>query len=188
MKTETFDVAASYDKMAETYDEAFNDPESVKENEFVFNIVGDCKGKDVLDIGCGTGLALEYIKPEIYLGIDPSRGMLARLLRKFSVAVNVECQRFEDYLHDDNDDLTFDVILCLFGSAAYIDSDALMRIPALLRPFGRYVVMFMDDDYVPVAYERTGSGVVPYKAGIHADLPGKRYHIGHYTIIEGSNG
>ena len=75
---------------AEVWDEKFGIPEEVGSfYEAVLGPIPETKEKlRVLDVGCGTGLALPYLfkrAPNAYVtGIDIARGMLERLQRKFS--------------------------------------------------------------------------------------------------------
>ena len=175
---------AVYDALAPLYDDAFSDPESLAENKAVMGIIGQVSDLEVLDIGCGTGLFLDYNLPKFYAGIDPSRGMLDRLLEKHPTVEEwgyLFHGGLESYVQTF---MPYDLAVCLFGSANYIDPVHLMRIPTLAE---RWVVMFADEDYTdPVVAERTGHSVAEgFTPGILAPLPGVHTHLGHYTIISG---
>ena len=189
---------AHYDALAADYDAAFSDPESLAENEAVMSLIG---GDDsvppsigssaidaltILDIGCGTGLFLDYFQPRGYTGIDPSFAMLEHLRIKHpGYADRVLPTGLERFA---GAEVSYDLLLCLFGSAAYIDPDHLRAATRFLRPGGRYVVMFMEDGYVPVTYERLGVKDRPvYRTGITTDFPGtnETTTIGHYLVVDG---
>lgn len=174
-----------YDVIAPLYDTVFSDAESLAENEAVMGLIGDCTDLNVLDIGCGTGLLLEYWQPKGYLGFDPSRAMLARLKAKHpAYADRVMQAKLEEFVPPEGP--VYDLAVCLFGSAAYCDPAYVEYIPKLIRPGGRYVVMFMRDGYVPVTYEKVGMiSDVPYHTGVFADLPGKRVELNEYIIVDG---
>src|SRR5215831_1028577 len=81
------EVAEVWDSLAAGYDESFREPQDLIEDEVVGGLIGECRQHHpgrVLDVGCGTGLALRLaeIPPEEYLGFDPSLGMLAVAKRK----------------------------------------------------------------------------------------------------------
>jgi hypothetical protein len=141
-----------YDAIATQYDGMFQDAASAAENHAVMDILGDVTASRVLDIGCGTGLLLDYVTPGAYCGLDPSTAMVAQLATK----------------HPN-----------------YIDPDAMMTIPALLRPGGRYVLMFFQEGYTPVTHIRTGM-VASYTPGMTVTLPGTCSTLGHFMILDGT--
>ena len=74
-----------YDEVAWGYDEQYSRDEHLAENAALMEIIkARLGGGSVLDIGCGTGLLLDYlaIEPERYTGIDPSMQMLLRCAAK----------------------------------------------------------------------------------------------------------
>ncbi|HEY6110559.1 MAG TPA: class I SAM-dependent methyltransferase [Gemmatimonadales bacterium] len=170
---------APYDAIAPLYDDVFHDDASLRENELVMTLVGDLSGQDVLDIGCGTGLLLDYQRPAGYLGIDPSHGMLDHLLLKHATQVlpEVIACRLEEFVAPRE----FDVAVCLFGSANYIRPDFLEAIPQLAR---RWVVMFMREGYEPETYRRTGHRAKHYP-GMHAKVPGVVTQVGEHIVVRG---
>jgi SAM-dependent methyltransferase len=170
-----------YDAIATQYDGMFQDAASAAENHAVMDILGDVTASRVLDIGCGTGLLLDYVTPGAYCGLDPSTAMVAQLATKHpAYASSILPCRFEDFVGQD-----FDLVTCLFGSANYIDPDAMMTIPALLRPGGRYVLMFFQEGYTPVTHIRTGL-VASYTPGMTVTLPGTCSTLGHFMILDGT--
>lgn len=76
-------TARAYDAVARVYDEAVSSPRDLAENEIVGEIlraaVRRAPSARVLDLGCGTGLAVDLtgVGSLDYLGIDLSEGMLA---------------------------------------------------------------------------------------------------------------
>lgn len=175
------DVPAFYDPIAPTYDTAFSDQDSEAENRAVMDLIGGISGQRVLDIGCGTGLLLDYLDPGSYTGIDPSHAMLNVLREKHPwYAGDVLPAKLEEFAGAD-----YDLAVCLFGSVAYIDPAFVAAIPRLVRPGGRYVVMFLEDGYTPVTYERTGHAA-PYRDGVFVDLPGTRTPLNHFVIVDGT--
>lgn len=136
-----------YDQVADEYDELYSDPGCVAQNEMLFDHLGDLTGLSVLDVGCGTGLLLDH--PTVgagggtYLGIDPSGGMLAHLNRNHPTAVTLRTD-LGAFVGG-----RYDLVVALFGVANYLDEPELRRIPTLLKPGGRFFVMFGVEGYRP---------------------------------------
>lgn len=136
----------NYDRIAKLYDKHYTDPISLAENnelaEMLKQIIND-KSK-VLDIGCGTGLALDLInvRPENYLGIDPSQEMLNILVKKHPNYITI-LGKYEDMAPR-----KADVALALF-SGHYI-ADAYKY--KLVQQAPHYLYMFAKPDYAPDWY------------------------------------
>lgn len=146
------DASADYDQIATCYDDLFCAPEDEKENREIIGMLGSTG--TVLDIGCGTGLLLDYlpIRPDQYTGIDPSGKMLSRLHAKHPAHAERTIQtRFETFVGG-----RYDLVISLFGAASYINPQALVRMPCLLSLGGRYFVMLFKPGYSPVTYKRAG--------------------------------
>lgn len=168
-----------YDRIAARYDSLFDHGDARSEDARLFARIA-YRGGAVLDIGCGTGLALDHIAPESYLGIDPSAGMLDVLLRKHPTAC-VERTDFESF----RTLRRFDLILALYGVVSYISAPALQRIPHLLTPSGRYFLMAYRPGYRPVTYERSGVEVGHFHHSADV-LPGSVREVGNYLVFEGT--
>jgi len=172
-------MPVAYDQVAPVYDSLFLDGESLEENQAVIDMLGDLQDKSVLDVGCGTGLLLDYVLPQRYTGIDPSRAMLERLLQKHpEQRGTVLCTPLRSFVGG-----RYDVIIALFGTASYLTYEELQRIPDLLMPGGRYFLMFYKEGYVPITH---------IKAGIHlttktfdGSLPGAAQEYHNFVIVEG---
>lgn len=173
-----------YDVIAPQYDGLFTSEGDRAEDAEVMNMLGDARS--VLDIGCGTGLFLDHKKPERYKGIDPSMGMLGRLKSKHPAA-DVSCERFERFDTTER----FDLVVALFGSASYIEPNHLGRIPAMLRPGGRFVLMFYKPEYSPRTYARTGVAATHFSFGPFSTLDRMRgfrpemRSLGNYMVVSG---
>jgi SAM-dependent methyltransferase len=133
-----------YDAIAPVYEALRDTPVAASETRAVADAL-NYSGGSVLDIGCGTGLLLDLIAPDEYLGIDPSQGMLDTLKRKHPLAETIHA-KFEAFYAGRR---RFDIIVGLFGSPSYIEPNALARLPSLLAPGGRYFLMFYGQDYRP---------------------------------------
>lgn len=129
-----------YDAVAESYDSLFKDKASIEENRRIASMLFEVPGI-FLDVGCGTGLLLDILKvsPDEYLGIDSSSKMLD-VFRKKHPEYNNLCIPFELL---NLKFATFNSIVALFGSASYIDIEALTDIPGGKNIF----LMFYKENY-----------------------------------------
>lgn len=135
-----------YDGMAAHYDSFYADDAHRAEDEAVTGALMPYLTRSVLDVGCGTGLLLDYAADAMtdYLGIDPSIGMLTEMLHKHPDA-RVTQARFEDFVVPPQVDL----VVSLFGTASYISPERYED----LRDCGKdYFVMFYKPGYAP-AYD-----------------------------------
>jgi ubiquinone/menaquinone biosynthesis C-methylase UbiE len=85
------DVIEGYNQWASTYDRDPN-PLIALEERVTLGLVGDVRGKRVLDLGCGTGrycVLLAKRGAEV-IGIDPSPDMLERAKQKITSDCQVE--------------------------------------------------------------------------------------------------
>lgn len=170
--------ATDYDKIADKYQAMFTDEESVSENlEVIRRIPIDCNGK-ILDIGCGSGLLLDYannIEPGIYVGIDPAQKMLKHLVSKHPAFEKRVCNaKFEEFYGHD-----YKNVISLFGSPSYIPTDILLqRLRFLLAEDGTAFLMFYKNDYEPTTHLQTDIHPTRYPN----DLPGEDYH--NFKIVK----
>jgi len=165
----------AYDEIADQYVKLFHDPESVAEDKELFKLL-DIRGK-ILDIGCGSGLFLDYFQPEHYTGIDPSENMLSFLREKHPGYQDkvIRC-RFEDFYGEG-----YDTIISLYGSASYIQPEILTRVKDCLAPGGKAYLMFYKDGYQPVTYKKTGFDIGHY---LHPEVSGQIFHNYKILVIE----
>lgn len=141
---------SDYDLIADKYDGLFDNDNYVDEDNRLLSLISI--GGRVLDVGCGSGLLLDYIKPIEYVGIDPSQRMLDILKNKFpEYADKVINSTFEDFYLG-----KFDTIVALYGVASYIKPDYLNRVGDMLNEGGKAYLMFYKKDYMPVTYLKTG--------------------------------
>lgn len=81
-------VAEAYDIVSSQYDRLWNGPLAYAENHWTFSRLREAikPRHNILDLGCGTGLLLDWlspwIDPELYQGVDISDGMLREARRK----------------------------------------------------------------------------------------------------------
>jgi SAM-dependent methyltransferase len=165
-----------YDLIAPIYDGLWQTAEAAAENRAVIRALG-YTGGPLLDIGCGSGLLLDYLTPDRYVGVDPSRAMLARLTARFPGAT-VHCSPFEAYRTAER----FACVVALFGAASYVTPEALNGLWRLLEPAGRYFLMFYRPGYRPHTHEAAGFSP-PYYAPERCTLPGTWWDLGNYRVL-----
>lgn len=135
----------------------------------------------VLDVGCGTGLLVDYSYREIdrerYVGIDPSAGMLAKFALKhpdYRAEATLLRTTFEDY----ETPLRFDTIVAMAGSASHVTGvDVVEKAQHLLAPGGRAYLTFYRD--AAGAFARMGIEAPPLAAA-----PDGAVEDGEYVVVE----
>ncbi len=97
-----------YDEFAESYDKRHSSPATriVRKKELA--MIKRFSGGRVLDIGCGTGYHMQFVKNAV--GIDPSREML-KIARRKGIK-NLKPGRAENLPFRSN---SFDTVLCFFA-------------------------------------------------------------------------
>jgi hypothetical protein len=135
-----------YDRLSSRYDDRYSTEAYLAENAKLFNALTPHLKGSVLDVGCGTGLMLEYFptSPFLYLGIDPSQGMMNEFIRKFPSHAFKQ-QTFDEFNHSGQ----FDTAIALFGSPSYINPDNYEK---LLASGKDYYFMFYKQGYLPDYY------------------------------------
>lgn len=180
------DVESEYDEIAEAYDSLFTDEKSIEENKYVIALAGIETGDNVLDIGCGTGLLLEYVDGDsiVYHGVDPSDGMLARFRAKYGLRhITYRCG-FEEFFPP----IRYDKVVSLFGSMNYVSPDAISKLRDVTILGGDIMLVMYKDGYDPVTYQKTGVAVEhhlfsEYTFPEHATI--EEYH--NYMIVRWRN-
>lgn len=175
------DYPATYDKIAEEYDDLYDDPACRDEEDAVFGPIPEHPGS-VLDIGCGTGIIFEWCRPSRYVGIDPSEHMLAQIRRKYGEAEGedlIRCALHEFYTTE-----KFDHVFALFGVGSYLTPEQVARIPGFCKPGGSYTFMMYRPDYTPQT-ARHGDDLTIYDHPTDI-LPGTLETIGGHYVIRGT--
>jgi len=112
-----------YDKnLSEKYDLLFSDKDYEKESKLVLSKIGS--GKDILDVGCGTGThsCIVSKKSNLVVGIDISKHMIEIASGKYNDIENLEFLNtsVEDYAEQSAD--KFDLIISMFNVVNHISS------------------------------------------------------------------
>lgn len=176
-----------YDRIAPDYDARYRDRASRLDDLEVarrlLTIAPDWPR--VLDVGAGTGLFLDLLGPDLavdaesYVAVDPSQAMLNELVRKHPWVRHVHPTPFEDTGVDGKTDL----VVALYGAASYLPPDAVERIPSLLSPDGRALLMFYAPGYLPDIHTETPPTAEPARKAAEA-LPGAQVDtLGSFTVV-----
>ena len=130
----------SFDKYASKYDAWFIENENVLECEV--RLVAACleKGKDILSIGCGSGLFEKILRDKydihIHKGIEPAAAM-AQIASKRGIDVTVGTAEETPYGENCYDIVLFNGCPCYMNDLGL----ALQKAYAALRPGGKVVVI-----------------------------------------------
>jgi SAM-dependent methyltransferase len=154
-------------QLALAYDETFSDRVSRAEDLAVRRLIARyVDDADVLDVGCGTGLALTMGRPRSYLGIDASPVMIQRARERWSGVTlrdrPMTDERIPLALHPSpvfavcpaetfrTEAPAFDTVTCLWA-LPYLDAPALVVESwwDQLRPGGAAVIVSWDGRYTP---------------------------------------
>lgn len=169
---------SAYDDVAQQYEALWSTPRAVAEDRMLMDKLKPLLKGRVLDIGCGTGLLLDYcarhIEPIRYTGIDPSDGMLNILKSKhpaFAKRVLNVC--FEDFWVGQK----YDTIVCLWGGLNYVAPEYMHRIAAMGKPGCNLFLMYFKPGYVPVTHEQLGIIAPTY------NHPADGEEFGNYIIV-----
>lgn len=135
------DIGKIYDEVAAKYDALYVHKLDRNENALVSAMLRGYTDGKVVDLGCGTGLALSLdgVAPERYLGIDVSRGMLERARAKYPGATF----KLADMVCVPVPDASVDSVISLFGSLSYVHKPiwVVTEINRILRPGGQFFIM-----------------------------------------------
>lgn len=111
-------VAAYYDFIAREYSDAYQSARAAAEDEVTADLLRKfVPGRPVLDVGCGDGLAVRLAgyRPQDYLGVDVSPGMIEQAERLHPEHLF----RVEDACQLDVPEATFDGAISLYGSFSH---------------------------------------------------------------------
>lgn len=164
-------IVDGFDAVAEDYDEMHDDRRAQLENAQVASMIEwgmSAKGVMALDLGCGTGLALDLV-PELldrgYIGVDRSGAMLARFREKHphATVVQKDVHRFLPSLPE----RSIRLVLGLFGALSHFADPwlVLSHTYRVLRPGGRAVwIVYTENRLQEPGYTYENNHDVPAKS------------------------
>lgn len=125
-----------YRELAKYYDLIYSFKDYQKEAVRIKALISKYKkseGKDLLDVACGTGRHLEYLKDEFScMGVDVSNEMLEVAMKNADGVVFEQADMTKLNLGKQ-----FDVITCLFSSIGYVKSYSNLR--ETIQSFARHL-------------------------------------------------
>lgn len=144
---------ALYDKVAEDYDNFYDDEFSHSENDAVAKVLLPHTrggGVRILDMGCGTGVLFDIMptlrhEMKAYTGVDISPEMIKQFAKKHPVVADYYKLQAEGV--ENISIACYDMYLSLFGSPSYFSDEFLARLAERLRYGGKYLLMFYKDGY-----------------------------------------
>lgn len=136
-------TTSAYDRIASCWDSAIGATADERSaiGRFTDEITSRYRKYRTLDIGAGTGLALDLrlTEPVRCTAIDPSQAMLNELVRKHPLIARVEPMTFAEVRKSRSLAGTkFDLVLALGGAASYLSDEDLSALPENSR--GHYVL------------------------------------------------
>ena len=176
-------VQEVYDTTADSYDGHYVDAVAEAEHRLVRTALSALlramrPGRLVVDLGCGTGLALQILPelaPDGYLGLDISHGMLDQARAKYPdhrfVWADLRRPIFRPLLNDQ----PLGLLLSLFGAVCY-QPDPLACLDRLLDewPDAALAVILFGPTYEPRAPEPRATRLAAHELG--AWLAGREQH------------
>ena len=129
----------NYNNLAEEYDAKYKSVQSQRENKAIYEILKDLVNPEndrVLDLGCGTGLAVDLIDIKKYIGLDKSKNMIEIFKGKHADKTVIQCNAKDFKCYE-----PFDVILSLF-SIPYIELNSIETIKENIREGGVFLAVY----------------------------------------------
>lgn len=135
----------TYDNLASHYDARYQTPEAHKQDKVIFELLQPYSFLSILDLGCGTGLAVDYLRPEphLYFGCDLSQNMISQFNKKHP--------QHKTSVQDCNllNMESTDLVISLYGAASYIDPN---KYQIIVDQATAYCLMFYKPNYLPDYY------------------------------------
>lgn len=124
-------VIKTFDKLSQTYDEQRYFGCSSPAHSFmirrqrVYELLSNCRGGKVLDVGCGPGITVDYFvdKGFEFFGVDISKEMINRCKEKFGHVQNTHFS-VGSIEKLDFPNSFFDVVICM-GVVEYTEDDSI---------------------------------------------------------------
>jgi ubiquinone/menaquinone biosynthesis C-methylase UbiE len=118
--------ASLYQELAKYYDLIYSFKDFSKESREITGLISKYKkrnGKDLLEVACGTGEHLKYLKKKYHcVGVDLNQGMLDVAKKKVKGVKFQKANMINFKLNK-----KFDIITCLFSSIGYVKTKDNLR-------------------------------------------------------------
>lgn len=171
-----------YDDVAVMYEGLFAEEQYKQEDRELIEKLNIQKGDSVLDIGCGTGLLLDYVDKNTisYCGLDPSYQMLRILKEKHGENYNTYPCPVEEFIPPRK----YSKIVSLYGSMNYAGPESIAKLSQMVEMGGDIVLVMFKDDYIPVTHTKSGVEI-PYNKTSLYQFPdnAQREDFHNYEII-----
>lgn len=157
-KSNLMDPKTGYDMYASVYDEDLLYLNAM-EKDAVFKILGDVKGKKILDVGCGTGRVIKYLKDQgaEVTALDISEKMVEICENKFP---DVDCV-VGDVAELPFEEGEFDIVLGLFLIVHLRDlREAFDEVYRVLKEGGRFILTNINQRKAPKLKTKEGEEIV----------------------------
>jgi phosphatidylethanolamine/phosphatidyl-N-methylethanolamine N-methyltransferase len=165
-------IQEAYSRLCKYYDVLFG-PLLAPARLAAVQAVNRSSGRDVLEMGVGTGLALPHYDADKRLtGIDLSADMLAKAQARASGLSNVQAVLEMDAQNTDFADGQFDITVAMFVASVVPNPRALLaEMRRVVKPGGKifFVNHFAEENGVPEWWRR-GTEAVSKRIGWRADF------------------
>lgn len=134
-----------FDDIALTYDTIFDGEFFKEENKLLFNKLGYEHGS-VLDVGCGTGIFLDYEIPEAYVGVDISKTMLEVLKDKHD---HRKMRLINTTIKDLYLPEKYNYVIALYGQGSYLSDSEMSKLVDYAKDDGKVFIMIYKEGIIP---------------------------------------
>ena len=165
------ETETAFDSIATHWDGAFSASE-VERNSYIAlinELTGGYTKCRTLDIGAGTGLALDLGITDSFrlTAVDPSQPMLNDLVRKHPLVARTEPMTFTQARRRKVLAGTrFDLVLALGGAGSYLTDEDWVALPN--HAIGRFVIAVFADGETPVTSDLTDADLATARTHAHA--------------------
>jgi ubiquinone/menaquinone biosynthesis C-methylase UbiE len=157
-KKKLYNSEEGYNLYASAYDENFMYLNSFEKGS-LDKVLGNLKGKRVLDIGCGTGRVIQMLREKgaKVVALDISEEMITATSRKFP---DIEC------VVGDSEELpfqdeSFDIVLGLFWIVHLADlRPSFDEVYRVLKKGGRFILSNINQKKAPKLTTKSGENIV----------------------------
>jgi ubiquinone/menaquinone biosynthesis C-methylase UbiE len=164
-----------YDAVAQDYDDLYTDGISQAENAFIATrLAAMCKGKRVLDLGCGSGLGYELLLTACggtfdYVGVDISSEMVQAAKKRWPSVTNAQFHVLDAADLSFFGAESFDCVISLFGSFSHVieRDQAVGELQRILVPGGTLLLMLYSRFSLRNTWLNVRHGVIRHYERMH---------------------